>query len=370
MKHYLLLLTICLLACTSRKTNPSHPVRAYHFEPLDSLIATWIEKDYYPGAAIQIAGKDSLLFEKYYGTYTPATQVYIASAGKWMAAAAVAAIVDQTDLSWDDPVEKWLPEFKGDPKGTIKLRQLLSHTSGIPDYHPRPKRDVHNVLKDAVADILPMDTVFSAGARFQYGGLAMQVAGRMAEVASGMDFETLFQEKIARPLGMENTFFTPVDLADGHSPMLGGAARTTLGDYMSFLNMIFNYGMYNGRQILSAEAVRMMEADQVGDAQVPAGEYIEKTLGLYHNGIYGLGLWRQKIDEHGNAYQISSPGWAGAYPWINRKESVYGFFLTHVEGNAAWNDGFSPFYDAPVISEMVSGIVSPCTHSASFQTPP
>lgn len=231
-----------------------------------------------------------------------------------MAAAAIAAIVDQTELSWDNPVEKWLPEFKGDPKGKIKLRQLLSHTSGIPDYHPRPKRDVHNVLKDAVADILPMDTVCSAGALFQYGGLAMQVAGRMVEVASGIEFETLFQEKIARPLGMENTFFTPVDLTDGHSPMLGGVARTTLDDYMCFLNMIFNNGMYNGKQILSIKAVHEMEADQVGDVQVSAGEYIEKTHGLYHTSVYGLSLWRQKIDEYGNAYQISSPGWAGAYP--------------------------------------------------------
>lgn len=91
----------------------------------------------------------------------------------------LASAVDQTDLEWDDPVEKWLPEFKGDPKGGILLRQLFSHTSGIPDYHPQPKRDVYNVLADAVADILPMDTVFAAGSRFQYGGLAMQVGGRV-----------------------------------------------------------------------------------------------------------------------------------------------------------------------------------------------
>lgn len=48
-----------------------------------------------------------------------------------MAAAVIGAVVDSTSLDWDDPVEKWLPEFKGDAKGKILLRQLLSHTSGV-----------------------------------------------------------------------------------------------------------------------------------------------------------------------------------------------------------------------------------------------
>nr|WP_239063729.1 serine hydrolase domain-containing protein [Bacteroides sp. 51] len=329
-------------------------IQTYDFAPLDSLITGWIERGYYPGAAVKVVKADRVLFEKYYGTYTPETEVYIASAGKWLAAAAIATVVDQTELSWDDPIEKWLPGFAGDPKGKIRLRQLLSHTSGIPDYHPLPKRDTHNVLKDAVADIMPMDTVFSPGSRFQYGGLAMQIAGRMAEVASGMDFETLFQEKIAQPLEMKKTFFTPVSFADGHSPMLGGAARTIMDDYMAFLNMIFNHGVYNGKQVLLAKTIKEMQADQVGDAQVLPGEYIERAFGAYHTGIYGLGEWREKIDEHGNAYQISSPGWAGTYPWINTKDGVYGLFLTHVEGTSARDDGFSPFYDAPVISELIS----------------
>lgn len=95
-------------------------------------------------------------------------------------------------------------------------------------------------------------------------------------------------------------------------------------------------------------------ADQVRDAMVLPGEYVERGLGLHHTGIYGLGLWREKVDDENVAYQISSPGWAGAYPWINTKDSVYGFLLTHVEGNAAHKDGYSPFYDAPRIAEIVS----------------
>jgi len=350
----LCILTILFLGCRNRQVTSEK----YDFSPLDSLITFWVGNNYYPGASIIIKQGDSLLFEKYYGSYTPETEVYIASAGKWLAAATIAAVVDQTELGWNDPVEKWLPEFKGDPKGQIMLKQLLSHTAGIPDYHPLPKRDTYNVLADAVADILPMDTVFTAGYRFQYGGLAMQVAGRMAEVASGLDFETLFQEKIAKSLDMKNTHFTPVSLEGGHSPMLGGGARTIISDYISFLDMIFHEGVYHGKRVLSVESIKEMQADQVGDAKVFSGEYIEKGLGLHHTGIYGLGEWREKVDQNGEAYQISSPGWAGAYPWINKKDRVYGFFLTHVEGKAAYEAGFSPFYDAPVISGLTSEILN------------
>lgn len=62
-----------------------------------------------------------------------------------------------------------------------------------------------------MAEILPLDTVFTPGTRFEYGGLAMQVAGRMAEVAAGKEFETLFQQLIAAPLGMRHSHFTPVN---------------------------------------------------------------------------------------------------------------------------------------------------------------
>ena len=331
--------------------------RKYDFSPLDQLIRSWIQKSYYPGASIIIAKNDSVVFEKCYGSYSQDTPVYIASAGKWLAAATIAVVVDHTDLSWDDEVEKWLPEFKGDPKGKIQLKQLLSHTSGIRDYLPSPEVDTFCVLSKSVARILKLDTVFSPGSRFQYGGLAMQVAGRMAEVASGKNFETLFQDVIARPLEMKNTHFTPINLDGGHSPMLGGGARTIVPDYMHFLKMIYHDGNYNGKKIISRKSIAEMQANQVGAAKVLSGEYIENAFGTFQNGIYGLGEWREKVDSNGVAFQISSPGWAGAYPWINKRDSVYGFFITHVQGSAARSDGFSPFYDAPIISNLTSVIL-------------
>ncbi len=339
--------------------HPATEQVKYDFTPLDSLISGWMERGYYPGSAVCVVKNNIILFEKSYGTFTPDTKVYVASAGKWVAAAVVAAVVDRTALGWDDPVEKWLPEFKGDPKGRIPLRNLLSHTSGVRPYLPDPRVDTYNYLDSAVAEILPLDTVFAYGTRFEYGGLGMQIAGSMAEKAAGREFEDLFQELIAHPLGMTHSHFTPVNTDGGHAPMLGGGLCTTLNDFMHFLKMIYHEGMYNGTQILKPETVQEMQKDQVGTATVKPDEYVARALGQHHNGVYGLGEWRELVDEEtGEAYQISSPGWAGAYPWINKRDGVYAFFIAHVQGSSQKEDGFSSFYGSPVLSRTVTEIIS------------
>jgi CubicO group peptidase (beta-lactamase class C family)/pimeloyl-ACP methyl ester carboxylesterase len=357
----------------------------YDFSPIDRKIQSWIDSGYYHGAGLIIVRNNQVILDKFYGNYTADSVVYIASSGKWLAAATIAAVVDDGKLSWNDPVRKWLPEFTG-TKGDATLRQLLSHTSGYPDYQPEGKhRDDYQTLKESVANMvnLPADSV--PGVKFHYGGLAMQVAGRMAELASGKDWETLFQEKIAQPLGMKNTHFTPVNQGDGHSPMLGGGARTTLHDYANFLNMIFNNGKFSGKyssddskssdeyslqgkRILSETAIREMQADQVGNAKVAEHEFVERVRAEMHNGIYGLGEWREELDSAGNAVLISSPSWAGAYPWIDRTTHTYGFFLTHVDGGKARKDGFSSFYSSPVLPILVRDVYKQAALPDSVKT--
>lgn len=350
----MLALSVLFISCTEKTGQTT-----YDFTPLDSIICSWMDKGYYPGGAICVVKDDSVVFEKNYGSVTGETKVYVASAGKWVAAAVIGAVVDRTDLGWDDPIEKWLPPFKGDVKGTISLRRLLSHTSGIRPYLPEPRVDNYNHLDSAVTEILPLDTVFTPGTRFEYGGLAMQIAGRMAEVAMGEEFEALFQRLIACPLGMAHSHFTPVNTDGGHAPMLGGGLCTTLNDYIRFLNMIFHNGTFKGEEILKLETVKEMQADQVGDALVAPGEYVERGVGQHHTSIYGLGEWRELIDKNtGEAYQISSPGWAGAYPWLNKRDGVYGFFIAHVKGGANKEDGFSSFYGSSILSKTVTEIVN------------
>ncbi|HEY4786986.1 MAG TPA: alpha/beta fold hydrolase [Bacteroidales bacterium] len=327
---------------------------SYDFSNIENRIETWIDSGYYKGASFVIVKDDKTIYQKCFGNYTPKTVTYIASAGKWLGAATIAAVVDEGKLSWNDPVKKWLPQFTN-IMGQATLRQLLSHTSGFMGYQPKGKHpDNYQTLKQSVDSIaiLPPDTL--PGTKFNYGGLAMQVAGRMAELATGKDWEALFQEKIALPLHMVGTHFTPVDSASGHNPMIGGGARAGLQDYVNFLNMIIHNGVFQGKRILSEKSIKELQADQIGNAIVKQPEFPMMTQGATHKSIYGLGEWREELDSIGNPTLISSPSWAGAYPWIDKKYNIYGFFLTHVN-RASY--GFNPFLGSPVLPLLVRDVI-------------
>ena len=92
----IIFISICLIAgsCNVSSVQGSR----YNFSSLDSVIQGWVSKEYYPGASICVVKNDSVIFQKNYGSYTPDTKVYVASAGKWVAAAVIGAVVDST--SW------------------------------------------------------------------------------------------------------------------------------------------------------------------------------------------------------------------------------------------------------------------------------
>lgn len=321
-------------------------------EPLGDRVEGWVAHGVYPGAGIIVGRGDHILLERYFGGYRADTQLPIASAGKWLAAATIAVLVDEGRLRWDDPAGKWIPELTG-PMARATLRQLLSHTAGYPDYQPpdRP-RDHYATLAESVAGIVPLTPDADPGTRFRYGGLAMQVAGRMAERATGQTWEMLFQTRLARPLGMTATGFTPVPAEPGFSPMLGGSAHTTLRDYARFLQMIAAGGMWSGRRLLSPDAIREMERDQVGSAILMPGEYVDQARARSFHGVYGLGQWREEIDGTGRATLLSSPGWAGAYPWVDRRTGVWGFILAKVNAERAKALGFSSFLAGSVLPSL------------------
>ncbi|WP_163264649.1 serine hydrolase [Dysgonomonas sp. 216] len=348
------LLHVILLGCNdNRKKDSDLRAELPALKSLDEKIASWVDSGYYEGVAIRVVKDNEVFFESCYGNYTDTTARHVASAGKWIVAATIAAVVDDGKLSWDDKVKKYLPAFT-DAKGEATLRQLLSHTAGYPDYQPAGrKRDDYQTLEEAVSHIadLPSDTL--PGTKYKYGGLAMQVAGRMAEIATGKDWETIFQEKLAMPLGMKYSRFVPVSSEGGFSPMLGGGFKTSVHDFSNFLSMFINNGLFNGKQVLSVEAVKEIESDQIKGAFLHQPEFAATVRQNFHNDAYGLGIWREEIDANRNATLMSSPGWAGAYPWADRKNNVYGFILAKVNVHKANANRFSSFYESASIPLII-----------------
>ena len=96
-----------------------------------TLCARRVETDQLPGGVLLVAGDGRLLHRFAVGGIGTRTVMPIASASKWLTSATLMTFVDQGMLSLDDPVAKYLPSFSGE-KATITVRELLSHTSGLP----------------------------------------------------------------------------------------------------------------------------------------------------------------------------------------------------------------------------------------------
>lgn len=319
------------------------------FEQIDAQARRWLEDGVYPGLGIIIARGGHTVFERYYGSYAADTVTHVASAGKWLAAATIATVVDDGKLRWDDTPARFISGLNP-MLARATLRQLLSHTAGYPDYQPSGQpTDHYQTLAGSVDHILPLTPDCAPGTRFHYGGLAMQVAGRMAECATGQSWNALFQSRIAGPLGMRRSGFAPVSLEDGFSPMLGGGLFSSARDMMVFLDMIRAGGVAAGRRILSAAAIHEMQADQIRTAAVAPLEFVDQVRAETRSDIYGLGEWREEVDGDGTPTLVSSPGWAGTYPWIDRRSDVHGIVLAKLDVARGQQVGFNAFLSSPVM---------------------
>jgi serine-type D-Ala-D-Ala carboxypeptidase len=324
------------------------------FSCLDARLRERVDNGWFDGMGLLVGRGERILHEAYAGDGGPDAVRHVASTGKWTAAATIAALVDEGRLRWDDPVRKYLPQFT-DTKGDATLRQLLSHTAGYPDYQPEGRRrDDYQTLEEAVAHIVDLPAAAAPGTTFQYGGLAMQVAGRIAEVAAGLPFDAIFQSRIARPLGMRHSGYSPVSTEPGFSPMLGGGLFTSTRDYGRFLTMIACRGRVGGTRILSTRAIAALEEDHVRGARVKRGEYVELARqDVGRKDIYGLGQWREEVDDAGRPLLLSSPGWAGAYAWVDRASDVWGVVIAKANVGKAVADGYSTFFGSSIYAPMV-----------------
>src|ERR1035437_8435020 len=108
--------------------------------------------------------------------------------------------------------------------------------------------------------------------------------------------------------------------------------------------MLANHGMYAGHRVLSAKAIEEMQADQLKDAAVQHDDWIQLIKNVPHNGVYGLGEWREAVDGQGQSLRVSSPSYQGGYPWIDKRHNVYGVFM-------GINQKFDGYHASPILSK-------------------
>jgi CubicO group peptidase (beta-lactamase class C family) len=100
-----------------------------------------------------------------------------------------------------------------------------------------------------------------------------------------------------------------------------------MNDYHNFLTMILAEGEFNGRRILSKEAIREMEHDQTRGAEFKSATLMR----LQASTKYGLGIWLDRRDENGQGIELSSPGAFAFRPWIDRKNNLIGVFVVEIK---------------------------------------
>jgi CubicO group peptidase (beta-lactamase class C family) len=289
-------------------------------------------------AALLIGGRQGLYAERYFGSYTPTTVIAIASASKLLSGVRLVQLDGQGALDLDAPVSQVLPQFTG-PKGTMTVRQMFAHTAGYGD-DSFSQILLNNSITlaqavDQIACCRPLNTGYTVGGQFSYGGVSMHIAGRVAEVVGGGDWQLRWQSQISAPLSI-----TTIDwLAAGPTTNYGiaGTGRSNLRDYGRVLSMLVNDGRGNNRRVVAARSVRAFEQDQVGSLPVA---YAPGNAPLPIR--YGMGSWIDPGREPTRRPVIHSLGAFGFFPWIDFESQTFGVFM--VRGGLNYNAAAVPVY--------------------------
>ena len=355
------------------------PARAADPRVSDSL-QPFVEKGTLAGAVVLVASPDKVLTVETAGfadregkTAMKADDLFwIASMTKPMTAAALMMLGDEKKVSLDDPVEKYLPAFKGQwlialqdkdyavlkkPTRAPTLRDCLRHTSGMPFGSALESPTIDKLLlKDAVRSYAITPLQYEPGTKYAYSNAGINTAGRVIEVVSGMSYEDFMAKRLFGPLGMTETTWRPTaeqmkrvaktykpskdgkeleatnigalaqPLSDPtRQPCPGGGLFSTAKDVAAFGQMILRGGAHGDKRILSEAAIREMTGTQTDDL-------LNKGKG---EGGYGLGFsTTRKAKADGPA--VAGPcGHGGAYAtnlWINPDAKLVTVYMVQHAG--------------------------------------
>lgn len=204
-----------------RRPSPSVDVPpgtdAERVAQIDAVLKRMSDNDYFSGVML-IAKNGKPIFERAYGMAnrekrvpnTLDTRFNLASMNKMFTAVAIAQLVEQGKLSYEDPVSKFLPDYP-DPESAqkIKIKHLVTHTSGLdsyfgPKFFSRPMTEYRTIGAYLDAARQP-GLAFEPGTRWFYSNTGMLVAGRIVEIASGQDYYDYVRQHIYKPAGMTRT---------------------------------------------------------------------------------------------------------------------------------------------------------------------
>lgn len=337
-----LLATLSALAIAFAPSDglPARPaasvgMSADRLETIDRIVKRGMTAGGYPGAAVIVGRRGYSVFEKGYGrlgwtsgssVVVPDESIYdLASLTKVVGTATAAMILyDEGRLDLEAPVSKYLPAFSGGNRDDVTIRQLLTHTSGLPA--GRDLRRLAENARHARSVVLATPLICRPGACQLYSDLGPNVLAFAIEEITGQGIDVFLEERVFTPLGMNDTHFRPAaserdriaptevssprgypirgEVHDENAWALGGVAGhaglfSTAADLSLFAQMMLNGGTYNGVRIVSDSAVAKFTLRTAGtralgwdtsDGEGTAGVHMgERAYG--HTGFTGTSLW-------------------------------------------------------------------------------
>ncbi len=272
--------------------------------------------------ALMIYKDGKVVYQKALGDFKPNMQAPIGESSQLLTAALVMILVQEGKISLDDNVGKYLPIFPKWMKGYITIRHCLSHTDGIePDKQGASKmfqRNSFASLEEEVNHYAEKRAIVNnPGVWFQYNQIGTNIVGRVLEVVTKKKFDRLIQEKLFRPMNLRLTTFS--NYTSAISPFDG--AKSTATEFTSFMNMLLNKGMFNGKQILTEASVAEIMKIQTGSA-------LNKFTPAFMNGFsYGLGTWIESKDGK----FVSAVSQTAPFAWIDYCKGYTCILLTKKE---------------------------------------
>jgi CubicO group peptidase (beta-lactamase class C family) len=351
---------------------------------LDAAMQKAVDSGELPGAVVLIARDGQLAYAKSFGWQDREKKIPMSkdsifrlySMTKPVVSVAVMILVEEGRLGLQEPVSKYIPEFKNmkvgveskeadgktvlmlvDAKRQITVQDLLRHTSGL-TYGvlgaPNAIKKMYNdaeifsqkwVLADFCRALAKLPLQYQPGTTWEYGH-STDVLGRVVEVVSGKTLDVFLAERIFAPLKMVDTAFQvppdkqhrlaqPMpDVYTGKMPELiidfskpqtffagGHGLVSTAGDYIRFAQMLANGGELEGARILGPRTVEYMTSNHVGP-QIDKGPTFLPGPG------YGFGLGFATRIDRGQSEWPGSPGdffwggYAGTYFWVDPEEEL------------------------------------------------
>jgi CubicO group peptidase (beta-lactamase class C family) len=208
---------LLILALTVSVTPASAQVSS---SQIDAIFSS-LKSNNAPGAAVLVVRNGRTVFRHGYGVtdlrtrhkIDAHTNFRLASFTKQFTAACIMLLARDGKLHYDDHLTDFFPEFPAYGK-SITVRNLLNHTSGLPDYddilmkqyNGTPEK-VPQIMDAGVLKLLERETAgkFSAGSKWEYSNSGYAVLAMIVEKVSGKPFGQFLQERIFTPLGMKHT---------------------------------------------------------------------------------------------------------------------------------------------------------------------